>query len=366
MKTLENIRIGVIGDDLTGVNTVVGEAAMFGVACCVTVADELPPDEIAGKLQVWGINLASRDRKTSDDRGNASRQTERLIAWGADHILFKIDSLWRGNPELLVDCAGQFGSAILFNGNAPSSDISPQAKDLSLQIVLETNPLLALQDFRRGFARENKLWVGSVGVLKSILWSHVTEPIPIAIVVGSYQENIDRQVDALGGLGAAVFDLPKIVDWPVAPRKVAELRSRLNECWNQKRPIVLRTIVGAPTGSRDKAGKDGEKKNADLDRAEIYFALCAELLREFLTTTRFGLVLTGGHTANSVLTSLGLKTLVLDGRQTISGAPVVKPINEGYRRGFVVTKPGHYGGADALVDITMCLQIYSETPVLSR
>ncbi|MCP3371816.1 nucleotide-binding domain containing protein [Bradyrhizobium cajani] len=324
MTGFSRYRIGVLGDDLTGVNAVVTEAAELGMRCIVTDAKE---DGVPERVDVWGIDLASRDSGSKQSQALVRAGIGRMRDWGADHLLLKIDSRGRGDPMALVAAAATEARPVIVSGAAPSN--LPHGAVL----IEEANPYLAASQIASCYSTGQTLWVGGVGLMTVLLWASITDRMPLGAVVGSYQPNIAPQVEAMRGLGALVLQLNE-----------HRLAARLGSAWSACRPVVIETMPAATSPGA----------TADADAA---FRQCAALLAPHLMDRAFGLILTGGHTANVVLRALDVRRLDLVGRSVIDGAPLLRAALPALSKGLIVTKPGHFGGPDALVRIAMHVQL---------
>lgn len=316
-------RFGVLGDDLSGVNAVLAEAAGLGLRCCVTGATGArPPREV----DVWGIDLASRDGGAEGGTASAREQIARLRAWGAVHLLVKIDSLWRGDPMALIMAAAAEVRPVVVSAAAPAS-LTGAA------LVAQANPFLATAEILAHHRRGQRLWVGGVGILTVLLWAGLAGRAPLAAVVGSFQPNVAAQMVALQGMGAAIL-----------PFATPDLKARLADAWATGQPVVIETIP-----------KDGAM--AGVAAGETAFREAASLLEPHLADRVFGLILTGGHTGKAVLAGLGVERLDLLGPSVVEGAPLLRAAIPSLSKGLIATKPGHFGGPDALVRMAMQLQL---------
>lgn len=322
MNSRTSPRIGVLGDDLTGVNAVLAEAAGLGMRCSVTAAaDPVRPDG----ADVWGIDLDSRESGGPDAVAAATAQISRLRAWGAEHVLVKIDSLWRGDPAAMIAAARADATPVIVSGAAPE----PLPDTV---LIAQANPFLAASEIRAYHRAGTRVWVGGVGLLTVLLWAELADPALLAAVVGSFQPNVKAQVAALEGFGSAVLKLT-----------ADGMEARLASAWASRQPFVIQTVA--------------DHGLAGHCAAEAAFRRCAELLAPHLAGQVFGLILTGGHTASVVLAALGVRRMDLVGPSAVDGAPLLRARTPSLAKGLIATKPGHFGGPDALVRMAIQLQL---------
>jgi uncharacterized protein YgbK (DUF1537 family) len=360
MKKKTPLQIGIVGDDLTGVNALAAEAVNFGFSVYVT-RSAAPPDRPASVSAVWGINLGCRETTEAENREATFEAIGRLKSWGADRVIIKIDSSWRGYPDAMIEAALEHGKVTAVSPYAANARLKKQAEAGRLHVVPESNPFLILNRLRADCAVGVYLWAGSVGLCQSILWALLKRPLPVAVVIGSYQSVVDEQVKALSTMGAAQFNLMDLFGIPIDKAKLETIRDTIWEAWRNKGIIVLRTANPVSGASDQEISGDpiGLSSDTASATAEAFFNLSAELFRDCFNRGDYGLVLTGGHTADVVLKHLGGQVLRLIGPPPIVGAPIAEIVDGPFAGSLVATKPGRFGGADALVQLIMTLQLHA-------
>jgi hypothetical protein len=87
----------------------------------------------------------------------------------------------------MVEAALEHGTVTAVNRNAANSRLVKLADADRLHIVPESNPFLVLDSLRTDCAGGIRLWAGGVGLLQTILWASLKKPLPVVVVIGSYQ-----------------------------------------------------------------------------------------------------------------------------------------------------------------------------------
>lgn len=322
-------RMGVVGDDISGVVAVAGELSALGYR--TVIADRAPPDADA-----WAINTAARELGAEENHTRTQHAINALAKWGADDILIKIDSLWRGHPAAMLAAVATSGIPVVLVGGCPpetvadvSANISPVKSRVDedrlisgevIGLLPKASPLI-----RRFHQAGVRRWVGGMDLAEAIAVSRAC-PAPVLTVLGTRHPNNRQQLDFMLSLGAEQVAFDDDIEKTAAVVQAA---------WRRTNRVIL-------TGAEGTHGLDNARA------AEQLFAGMGKVVGLALPPDAAGLILSGGHTAECVLRALEITSLVPQMPGPLPGAPLCRAGGGTFDGLRVVTKPGHFGQADSL------------------
>jgi uncharacterized protein YgbK (DUF1537 family) len=204
------------------------------------------------------------------------------------------------------------------------------------------------------------LWVGSTGLSRYLpqalgLTARPSRPMPatsdgaVLIVAGSASRTTRRQLDACAAAGTIEIRLdtrPVVRGGPDREAELARVRSQLESAAASSPVLALTMTSSRADVTETKAiaatwGRTAEQASVLLVR--VLGDLTENLLRG--GTALKGLVVTGGHTAKTVASSLGGAAIeILD--EVEPGIPLGRLT--GRHDMLIVTKAGGFGSADSL------------------
>lgn len=315
-------RLGILADDLTGLAAMVSEAAFGGLSAQMSRLNGQAPD-----TDIWGIDLNCRESSPGVNFERAARALDRLADWECDDIIVKIDSLWRGHPEKILNAALGRHSVAVFNDHfnpcsAPVRHHGGSNVIDHLEIVL---------DARLAGVR---CWLGGLTLARAVRWSSLSQRHPILAIVGSRESASDEQVRYCAAQGVSVFRFDATL--------TAEI---LSETLGRKMNVII----------TEQEGRDASE--IDARAAEAQFAHWANLISQLERSNFGGMILSGGHTASTVLARLGTTEFAITGAEPEVGLPIAMARNGLMRGKCILTKPGHFGTARTLQNAFVAMQL---------
>ena len=315
-------RVGVLADDLTGLAAALSEATTGGRPAIV---GELDVD--ASEETIFGLDLNCRECPSGEVRALTRSGIAQLRAVGVQDILIKVDSLWRGHPLAMIEAACSAGPVAVFHDRFDPGTV-PQ--------VVCHGPLQALSRLdlvRAARAKGVRLWIGGLGLVRTMLWSALRDPAPVLLMIGSREAAAQEQVLQCRKAGIETLT-----------GEEAGARECLQAIVAERRSALL-------CGDGSTLGEN------DATAAERQFSAWAHLLNSIPPERCAGLILSGGHTASSVLGRLSTSKFRLTGDTVEHGLPVSVALDGAWRGALIATKPGHFGGPTTLLAAVQVLQI---------
>ncbi|MFE3839104.1 four-carbon acid sugar kinase family protein [Pseudogemmobacter sonorensis] len=348
MSTLSPAGLCIIADDLTGALDAAAPFAGRGLDVEVALSPEALPEALAEALgrgaPVLAVTTASREIPAH--RARAALARTRALLPPQARVFKKIDSRMKGHVEaelsalaprhlLVAPAIPDFGRLVQ-DGHVTGFGVDqpiPVAGALGAFAPLATIPDTAsAQDMLAALdaAPADALLVGAKGLAEALAirlsgqqGARPARPVARAALaaIGSTDPITLAQVQALRAAGG--------VDWRGAPL------GRLPG--SARGPLGALTLVQAMPGDQPASGE------------EVAAALTASL-HPGLTMQADLLFLTGGATAEAVLSAMGLRHMNLVG-EVFPGVPLA-------RRGAlsIITKSGGFGGPDLLADLAALLR----------
>ncbi len=169
-----------------------------------------------------------------------------------------------------------------------------------------------------------------------------TPPAGVLMVVGTGESSARRQVDELGRRGALVLALaPAELAMGTFAMESIIGESIIGESITHRRSVVERIVAGLARSTVVLRLADGPRHHDGQRIADALADLVAQIGEA--TATPPHLMLTGGHTARTVLDRLGLTVLSVRGAAHYGAVALESP--DGRR---VITRPGSFGPPDSL------------------
>lgn len=315
-------RLGIIGDDLTGLAAMVAEAAFGGRSAAITDLDSPAPD-----CDIWGIDINTREMDAASNYERATAAIQLLQNWGCEDILIKADSLWRGHPESLLKAAKKFGEVAVFNDHFEASSA------LEVQYFGGLNATRHLEIISHARQAGIRLWIGGLSLARVVTWISLPQKNAVLAVVGSCEMISEQQIAFCKANGV-----------PVLEGSEPDVAKVIADHFRQGQSCILTQNSASITA-------------LDKHAAEQQFASWSEIIQQIPKQDYIGLILTGGHTASSVLSHMGATTLRLTPYEAATGLPICT-VNDGKIAGAaLLTKPGHFGAVETLLEAIMALQL---------
>lgn len=315
-------RLGIIGDDLTGLAAMVAEAAFGGRSAVITDLDSPAPD-----CDIWGIDINTREADAASNYERATAAIQLLQNWGSEDILIKVDSLWRGHPESLLKAAKKFGEVAVFNDHFEASSA------LDIRFSGGLSAIKHLEIISHARQAGIRLWVGGLSLARVVTWHAIPQKKAILAVVGSCEKISEQQIAFCKANGVRVLEGSESDVAKVIARHLRQGQS----CVLTQNSASITTL--------------------DKHTAEQQFASWSEIIQQIPKQDYVGLILTGGHTASSILSHLGVTSLRMTPYEAAIGLPICA-VNDGEIAGAVLlTKPGHFGAIETLLEAIMALQL---------
>ncbi len=364
------LRIGLLGDDLSGVAALAGELGAHRWRTCVSALSQAPAPE----TRFWGINLGSRELDAASNAQRVGQALARLRGWGADELIVKIDSRWRGHPEAMIGAAAAGGEdfAIALPCPVPNQARIEQATGRTLQrwpeapvrskraLLIAGESTHERDEAIRTLHRDGvRLWVGGIGTAHAVARAALRTPRPTLSVVGSYHEGVAAQLQYLSSRGHEQVALSAVIEARAFARDCEALTERAAGHLRAGTSVVITTLPTA--GERHGIERMACSQGVSAEHHAMWcFRAPGKGLAGVVDTELAGLILTGGQTAQGVLEGFGVQALEPTERGVAEGAPVCRAHGGAWSGLRVVTKPGHAGGARALGEIADQLTLLAE------
>ena len=315
-------RLGILADDLTGLAATLAEAAIGGRPAIIGEFDGNMPEDA-----ILGLDLNCREAPPQEVRAVTSAGIARLHARGVRDILIKVDSLWRGNPLAMIEAACNAGAVAVFHDRFEAKAVPQVVFHGPLKAMLRLDLVCAAR------CDGVRLWVGGLDLVRALVWSSLRDPAPVLLMIGSREVAAQEQISQCRTAGIEILtgDVPSAFQ-------------RLQEMVAARRSVLF-------------SGDGNTLPGNDKIAAENQFTAWAELLLRIPPDRCAGLILSGGHTASSVLGRLSTTAYRLTGDVVEYGLPVSVALDGAWRGTLLATKPGHFGRPSTLIEAVLVLQV---------
>lgn len=312
------MKLGLVADDMTGLAAMASELVSRARPVPLTPLEAADPSG-----DFWGVDLACRntDGATCGDR--TRRAIDRLLSWGAGQIVVKVDSRWRGHPDAMIDAARAFAPLAVFH------DSFEPTRHPDVAHAGGTDALRCPETLRAAHESGVKIWVGALSLARAVVWVALENPDPVLALVGSTEPISGEQVNLCLRAG---------------------MRRHHDRC-------DVASVADDLQRGRNVIITHGAAPNGGVRDAERAFARWARILRALPVADCSGLLLTGGHTASTVLAEAGVSMLHVTGNSVLPGLPICRIVGQPWPGIPVVTKPGHFGSDTTLMEAVMVLQL---------
>lgn len=373
------MRVGIIADDLTGLNAVASEFQRYGLR----VATCLDPRELSRRadwaFDVLGIDTNSRSKSEAEAAAATREAVRAMRALGPEWLFKQTDSALHGHVgcELAAVVDTLAISRIVFAPACPSlGRVTRQGRQiLDEQREVVVAPLIHEADRLRVTVRDavsdddldaivtdaesngDKVLAGSVGLAKALA-RHVgrrqmdSRRRPALILLGSQQPRTRAQHDTLlRSLHPVSFDLPGAAPPPdfdaMAQEVVASLRGG-------------RHAILAPAGepvSRPGLGTGYPYLTAELRQCneQAMRALVGRVM-ERCRDGICGVLIAGGTTSEIVARDVLAVTRLIDIEHLSDGVAAAIAVTASGMRLPMVTKAGNWGDEDIMIRAVGWLQ----------